>query len=278
MNLWLIITLSVLGTGLLCLLYGFFVEPSWIRTRSFDVDLGEGHPFAGRTLLFFSDLHVGPKSHPRLVRRRLKAVSRHKADAIIFGGDLVEEATPLWDQAFEDDIIRGLASLKAPLGKWAVYGNHDLEAPRCRLWVSRVLEQGGFQILENQALPLPGLPAWAFADGHHGQPQLDESWSESIKKDGACPPFTLFIIHEPDHFPETMAWQGPGLVLAGHSHSGQVTLFGLPLIRPPGAKTRWKGTYPLGDQLDLIVSAGLGTVHIHARFFARPDLLLIRFH
>lgn len=277
MSLPLIMLLSLTGLGLLCLFYGFFIEPLWIRSRVYAIPLDPDHPFCGRKILFFSDLHVGGKTSLRHLDRQMRILRKHEADVILFGGDLVEEKTPLWDPEFRQRVVEALNSLEAPLGKWAVYGNHDLEAPRYRLWVTQVLEASGFRLLENQVLPLPGLPAWAFADGQHRQPAWDESQMSGQKKEGSPPPFTLFLIHEPDDFPQSQVWQGPGLVLAGHSHQGQVTLFGLPLIRPQGAKGYWRGSYPLSDKRSLIVSAGLGTVHIHARFFARPDVILVRF-
>ena len=66
-------------------------------------------------------------------------------------------------------------------------------------------------------------------------------------------------------------------MLSGHSHYGQVTLFGLPLIHVPAAKHFVKGHYDVQSDLKLIISAGLGTVHIHARFFARPDIVTVLF-
>ncbi len=276
MSLTLIILLSLAAAGLLCLLYGFFLEPSWIKSKVYDIPLPEDHPFRGRKILFFSDLHVGRKTNPRKLRRQMQVIQKHQADLILFGGDLVEEATSLWDQDFKKMIIQALDALEAPLGKWAIYGNHDVEAPRFRLWVTEVLEASGFKVLANQVLPLPGLPAWAFADSHHDQPLFDAGQMTAPIEKGTDLPFALFLIHESDYFPLSMPWSGPGLVLAGHSHHGQVTLFGLPLIRPPGGKRYWRGRYQLGDKLSMIVSAGMGTVHIHARFFARPDILLIR--
>lgn len=276
MSLTLIILLSLAAAGLLCLLYGFFLEPSWIKSKVYDIPLPEDHPFRGRKILFFSDLHVGRKTNPRKLRRQMQVIQKHQADLILFGGDLVEEATPLWDQDFKKMIIQALDALEAPLGKWAIYGNHDVEAPRFRLWVTEVLASSGFRLLENEILPLPDLAAWAFANSHHDQPIFDAGQTMTPIEKGTDLPFALFLIHESDYFPLSMPWSGPGLVLAGHSHHGQVTLFGLPLIRPPGGKRYWRGRYQLGDKLSMIVSAGMGTVHIHARFFARPDILLIR--
>jgi predicted MPP superfamily phosphohydrolase len=276
MSLTLIILLSLAAAGLLCLLYGFFLEPSWIKSKVYDIPLPEDHPFRGRKILFFSDLHVGRKTNPRKLRRQMQVIQKHQADLILFGGDLVEEATSLWDQDFKKMIIQALDALEAPLGKWAIYGNHDVEAPRFRLWVTEVLASSGFRLLENEILPLPDLAAWAFANSHHDQPIFDAGQTMTPIEKGTDLPFALFLIHESDYFPLSMPWSGPGLVLAGHSHHGQVTLFGLPLIRPPGGKRYWRGRYQLGDKLSMIVSAGMGTVHIHARFFARPDILLIR--
>ena len=276
MSLTLIILLFLAAAGLLCLLYGFFLEPSWIKSKVYDIPLPEDHPFRGRKILFFSDLHVGRKTNPRKLRRQMQVIQKHQADLILFGGDLVEEATSLWDQDFKKMIIQALDALEAPLGKWAIYGNHDVEAPRFRLWVTEVLASSGFRLLENEILPLPDLAAWAFANSHHDQPIFDAGQMMTPIEKGTDLPFALFLIHESDYFPLSMPWSGPGLVLAGHSHHGQVTLFGLPLIRPPGGKRYWRGRYQLGDKLSMIVSAGMGTVHIHARFFARPDILLIR--
>lgn len=277
MSFWLIILLALSGAAVVSLLYGFFLEPVWIRTRTFTLSLGDQHPLAGKKVLFFSDLHVGRSTTKRKLARQIRAIQAREADAIIFGGDLVEEGTPLWDEDFRRLVTGTLTELRAPLGKWALFGNHDVEAPRYRRWVTDLLESAGFTLLENERLPLPGLPTWAFANTHHGEPSLDEARLYEGLSPEEEPAFTLYLVHESDWFPQTLPARRPGLVLAGHSHYGQVTLFGLPLIRPPGAKRYWRGRYPLTEDLAMIVSAGLGTVHIHARFFARPDIILLEF-
>ncbi|NLB51030.1 MAG: hypothetical protein GX809_05555 [Clostridiaceae bacterium] len=268
MNPPLLILTLVLTLGAVCLLYGFFLEPCWIRARKFRIAGKTGQEAAGKTFLFFSDLHTGARTSRRKLDRQMRAIMNMKPDAIFFGGDLVEERTPLYQPDFRAMVVDALSSLEAPLGKWAIYGNHDVEAPRFRQWVTDVLEESGFTLLENQGVELEGLPVWGFANTHHGSPVFEAD------QDGR---FTLFLVHESDWFPEALPQKSQGLVLTGHSHYGQVTFFGLPLIRPAGAKKYWRGHYPLGENLSMIVSAGLGTVHIHARFFARPDLLFLRF-
>ncbi len=270
----LVILLLILSAGAAFFLYGFFVEPRWIRIRKVFLP-ATGPQSAGKKFLYFSDLHVGAATTRRKLSRQMRAIMKMKADAIIFGGDLVEEKTPLADAAFRDMVIEALSSLQAPLGKWAIYGNHDVEAPRFRAWVTCVLDQSGFTLLENQGVELAGVPVWGFANTHHGTPFLDEEHFCPHADPSEGGPLPLFLVHESDWFPQAMPWRQGGLVVAGHSHYGQVTLFGLPLIRPAGAKKYWRGRYQLAENLTMVVSAGIGTVHIHARFFARPDLLLL---
>lgn len=277
MNPWLIAFLPMMGAGALCLLYGFFIEPHWIKTRKITITVTRDKPFYGKTVVFFSDIHVGPTTTPKKLERQMRAIMAMKPDAIIFGGDLVEEPTPLRNEHFRLMVTSALSTLQAPLGKWAIFGNHDVEAPRFRTWVTEALEASGFTILENEGLELSGLPVWGFANTHHSLPLFDRNTLYGESAEDKKDPYTLFLVHESDWFPDTMPANGPGLVLCGHSHHGQVTLFGLPLTRPAGGKRYWKGRYQLDSDLSLVVSAGLGTVHIHARFFARPDILFVVF-
>lgn len=301
MNKW-HIWLSILGAiGALCLLYGFFIEPKCIHQRLVTVTLPVPHVTQlSRPLkiVFFSDIHIGPRTTEKDLERQMRAIMQNEPDAIIFGGDLVEEATPLGDEAFSSMAISALASLEAPLGKWAVFGNHDLEAPRFRQWTDDVLKASGFTILENESICLNGLPIWGFEDALHGAPALDSNGTSPLPQEdtvnisrtrdqdktdtqqsgsGSEAPFTLFISHEPDTTLLCQAEGVSGLMLSGHSHYGQVTLFGLPIMRVPGAEYFVKGHYDVDSDLKLIISSGLGTVHIHARFFARPDILTIVF-
>lgn len=311
MNKW-HICLSIIGAiGIICLLYGFFIEPNCIHQRRVTVTL----PVPRVTCLskplkvvFFSDIHIGPHTTKESLARHVLAIMENEPDAIIFGGDLVEEATPLADEALQATVISALSSLEAPLGKWAVFGNHDLEAPRFRQWTEHVLQASGFTILENKGAYLAELPLWGFEDALHGAPALNvrdalhstpslevnDAWHSfcmkkndislacnsddiPVHQDDSRKPFTLYISHEPDTALLCQDAGALGLILSGHSHNGQVTAFGFPIVRVPGARRFVKGQYDVGPDLKLIISAGLGTVHIHARFFARPDILTVVF-
>ncbi len=267
-----IILLVLIGGAALCLFYGFFLEPRWIRTRRIEVRFPRSYsplPCAGKRIVYFSDIHTGASTTKRQLERAARAIRRAQPDILLFGGDLAEERTPVGNEAFRRMVQSSLASLEAPSGKWAILGNHDVEAPRYRAWSTSLLAGAGFTILENRGTEIDGLSLWGFEDALHGSPSCDGCTAES--------PFALYLSHEPDWFPKKKPAPGPGIVLSGHSHHGQVTFFGLPLIRPPMGAVHWKGFYRLGGHLTQIVSAGLGTVHIHARFFARPDIVVITF-
>jgi predicted MPP superfamily phosphohydrolase len=268
MNLGWIIALSLVGVGAVCLLYGFFIEPLWIKTRTIDIDVAPDLPYAGMTIVYFSDIHVGKTSKRRL-DRQIETLRRARGDAILFGGDLVEEFTPIDDTAFTRRIVEALSSLEAPHGKWAVYGNHELEAPRFARWATEVLTASGFTLLRNEGTVLNGLPVWGLTSSLHDD--------LAFPPDPEAAPLTLLLAHEPEAVADDLPIEGRTVVLSGHAHGGQVTLFGLPLMLPMGARRHWKRKSRLSPNHTLYVSHGLGTVHIHARFFARPDILLVRF-
>jgi predicted MPP superfamily phosphohydrolase len=68
-----------------------------------------------------------------------------------------------------------------------------------------------------------------------------------------------------------MPQNAQGAVLSGHTHGGQITLFGWPLELPPGSGDYVAGIYHQ-DRFPLIVSRGAGTSVVNFRFFARPDI------
>ena len=210
MDIALIILFSTLVLGTLCLLYGFFVEPLWVKLRKVEVRFPSSWsriPCEGKRIVFFSDLHTCVSTTEKMLLRRMRAVMREKPDAIIFGGDLVEERTPLSDPDFREMVLRALASLDAPLGKWAILGNHDVEAPRNRAWSVPLLRETGFTVLENEGIELCGLPVWGFANALHYEPKLhNETYSiirtKATKALGLTEPlsFSLYLVHESDWF------------------------------------------------------------------------------
>jgi hypothetical protein len=217
----------------------------------------------GVTLTHLTDLHVGPMFRPDLHLPPVIAACRELAsDLIVVTGDWIDHKNRFLPAAIER-----LRELRPPLGWWGVVGNHDFHDHRWRLlralreWLggrlllnrTALLEQGGEKLalsgLDYAMSPLQRtrhLEAWRW--------QRQRQWSE-----GADAPFEIALAHHPREFDPLRA-AGVRLVLAGHTHGGQISLTPapMPVVGPAMYKFRYlRGLYER-DGARLLVSCGLG--------------------
>ena len=206
-----------------------------------------------------------------------------KPDLIVLLGDYVAGLRRFRTAIVEmSDWSRALSHLEAPLGTYAVLGNHDW-------WVDGAatedhLERTGIPVLENRAIEvahpngnrfwLAGLgDQWAIPLGggrFRGVDDLDGTLEQI--SDDAQP--VLLLAHEPDIFPRVPA--RVDLTLSGHTHGGQVRL---PFLGAPIVPSRFGQRFAYGhiteDDRQLIVSGGLGCSMLPVRFGVPPEILLI---
>ena len=184
-----------------------------------------------------------------------------------------------------------LARLEAPLGVYAILGNHDwwwaaipTEPPDNSRSVRRALAEAGVPLLENQSVRLSqrGRPFWLIGLGDllapvpnprhgHGADDLPAAM-RAINDDAPA----ILLVHEPYFFP----WVPDriALTLAGHMHGGQVNL---PIIGPPvGLLKRRSGKYIYGEyalgERRMIVSGGLGTSLAPVRILRPPEVVMVK--
>ncbi len=180
---------------------------------------------------------------------------------------------PMWDWA------QALARLEAPLGVFAVLGNHD--------WyeggdlVRFTMETAGLAVLENDALRLAtpsGAPFWLAGlgdqlahrpGGGHG---VDDLPGTLAQIEGDAP--AILMAHEPHIFPEVP--ERVDLTLCGHTHGGQINL---PFVRGLALRSRVERRYPYGlfqeDGRSLVVSGGLGCSLAPVRFARPPEIVVV---
>ena len=229
------------------------------------VELPELPPaFCGLRILLMTDIHAGPFVSPAAVRRCFARLLTVEPDLILIGGDLamsrLEDLEPHGES---------FARLRAPLGVFAVLGNHDhYTGDPGRL--GRMIEEWGIELLHNRStsLELDGarLSIAGVDDLRCGEPDLDAALS------GAGAP-TILVSHNPDLFFEASR-RGVALMLSGHTHAGQVRIPGLPVLVRQSRYRLDEGRYRAADS-ELIVSRGLGTVGIPLRLFCPPEAVLI---
>jgi hypothetical protein len=216
-----------------------------------------------------TDLHITKAT--KLLDDTFAALDAAAPDLIVFTGDLVESDAGL---PLLTDYLSRLPSgipAYACLGNWEHKGL-DLAAYRA------VLEGAGVRLLINEGLDIvvKGRPVRVFAVDDYltsmagdGRVILDfsafEPWPGALN---------LFLSHCPGLFDAAaarLAEAAPFVMLSGHTHGGQVTLLGLPLVTPPGSGPYVAGHYSIGKH-HLFVSKGIGNSGIDLRLFADPEL------
>lgn len=261
--------------------WAFLIEPGLLSVTRYTVWFDNlPQSWDGRTIAFFSDTHLGTAYMPDRLARVADAMLKEQPDLILFGGDLIDSRTP-HDPAFAAEVSRVLASMQAPFGQFAVAGNHDNRLIAEYRYMKSLLEDGGFILLDNQAVIVDDLLIGGLAESYFGRPELDKAFSlEGLLTASQETPddlsgfFRLLLMHQPDYAAALPAGSAD-LAFSGHSHNGQITFFGKPIITVYEGSRFPYGLYRLNDAHTLIVSRGLGTVGIPARLGARPELVVV---
>jgi hypothetical protein len=211
-----------------------------------------------------ADLHLGVHVGPFRLDRIVQRVQEARPDLLVSTGDLID--SPL---SHAMPMAATLATLQAPMGKFAIFGNHEFY-----VGVDPSLEfhrLAGFEVLRQKAvlfgteLMLVGVDDSGTHFDHQGM--SDEN---AVLPPREHRPVTLLLKHQPVVRPESLGRFD--LQLSGHTHGGQVFPFGLLTARiyPLGF-----GWHDLGEGSKLYVSNGAGTWGPPIRLFAPPEVTLI---
>jgi uncharacterized protein len=234
--------------------------------------------FHGYRIVQISDIHLDEYTEPYFLERIVHQVNGLAPDLVLLTGDFITHGS-LTFIAGKHAVHRCaeiLTTLTAPL-RYAILGNHDVafNAPL----VIQALTSHGTPVLINQYVPIErnGGRFWLCGvdDPATSHPDLDLTIPE--KPDGPV----LLMAHEPDYADDVAAHpRGPlvDLMLAGHSHGGQVRLpFLGALILPPMGEKYPEGLYRL-KQMQLYVNRGIGTVGLPFRLNCPPEITVITLH
>lgn len=245
-----------------------------------------------------ADIHAcRPWMGPGRIAGIVEAANRLRPDLTVLLGDYAA------GHRFRSSAVESaewapiLGSLDAPLGVHAIMGNHDWWDDRGAqkrgagpTIYHRRLADAGINVLENQAVKLttPTGRFWlaglgdqlAFPPyrtlGRHRWGGVDDLPATTAALADDAP--AILLAHEPDIFPRVPARFA--LTLSGHTHGGQVRLFGHSPLVPSRFGNRFAYGHvrepdPTGDQRDLIVSGGLGCSIFPVRFGMPPEIVLI---
>ena len=239
---------------------------SRVRTYKFS------HPdvpaaFDGFRIAFISDLHYKSLFKEKGLENLVRLLNDQRADVLLVGGDLHEGCE------YVAPVVSALAAVKVPMGTYVVLGNNDYEA-----WyadIVRQLEAHNIHLLEHRVDTLKRDGAEILIAGVRNPFDLQKN---GVSPTLALSPddFVILLMHTPD-YAEDVAITNTDLVLAGHTHGGQVTLFGLyaPIL-PSHYGQRFRGGLKRNSQgIPMIITNGLGTSNKNIRMFAPSEVVVI---
>jgi len=244
---------------------GFLVTPGRLQTT----DHVLGSPGTGPKLRLaqVSDLHL--RSMGRLETHLLAALHDSRADLLLFTGDMIDRQLDLWRlETFLRECPTGPRRF-AIVGNWEHWAGVPLEA------LERLYDRHGVELLVNRSVEVAmagtRVRITGLDDLRGGRPD-----AEAALAGGAPARNHLVLAHCPQSRDKVaLPAQHPAdLVLAGHTHGGQVAVLGHPLVLPEGS-----GRYVAGWYRDegptMYVSRGIGTSLLPLRLGTPPELVRI---
>lgn len=239
-----------------------------------------------------ADLHAcQPWMDAERIRHIVDETNKLRADVIVLLGDYVAGLRLRTGDVSAREWAQALAGLQAPLGVHAILGNHEYwedeavqRAGTGTTFGQRALEAAGIPVYVNDVVRLQqsGKPFWLAGLGDQvaflpsrrlrpGQRYGVDDLSGTLAKVTDDAPIIL-LAHEPDimvRVPERVS-----LVLSGHTHGGQLRLFGWSPVVPSQFGNRYAYGH-VREQCDLVVSGGLGCSIMPMRFGVPPEIVFL---
>lgn len=253
--------------GFMTIFHGSFIEPRRLKIRRYAVGSGE----RTMTAAFISDIHVGPYKGARWVKRLADRANALKPDLILLGGDF------LYKEARALPGLEPLKSLKAPLGVYAILGNHDEWKARAEAlaW----FEASGIPLVHNRSIRVEKDGASIVVAGAEDDWYGETDLSAALRDVGAAD-LSVVMLHNPDLAVPAAKMlsgrQGKTIFFSGHTHGGQIRLPLIgPIMRLPHHLERKydRGVFSF-DGIPLVLGAGAGESGPRARLFCPPEIVL----
>lgn len=266
---FLLLTTFTLATILVgSYLYARYIEPNLLIVNR--EKLESSYLQAPLKIVFFGDTHLGEFNDNDQLDRIVAKINAENPDLVIFTGDLIGSSGDF--TADPEAIAQSLGQIQATYAKVAVIGNHEY-ALLDQYNYEDLMEAGGFTVLVDDWLDITELNVRLLGldDVYRGNPDTTLT-DEAL--DGS---YNILITHEPD-IVDKMASDQVQLVLAGHTHGGQISLpYLTEKILPANGKKYVKGLFSIGSegQTKLFVTKGTGMTKLPFRFMNVPEIVAI---
>ncbi|HSP61377.1 MAG TPA: metallophosphoesterase [Pyrinomonadaceae bacterium] len=256
-----------------CLIWGVFVEPNHLIVHRETIQIDNWpKELSGLRIALIADIHSGgPFIDDQKLQQIVQLTNQQNPDLILLLGDYMSPNSWHSHRVEPEVTAAAMKNLHAPLGVYAVLGNHDWWYNGGK--VRRAFEANGIPVLDDEVAEIK------WQNGSFWLAGLADFWtrpqhvSETIAKVPAGAP-VIAITHNPDVFPGLP--RSVPLLLAAHTHGGQVKL---PLIGTPIVPSRFGRRYTAGHVFEnghhMFVTTGIGTSILPVRFRVPPEIVLL---
>lgn len=257
-----IIYLLILGFVFAFAFDAFYWEPAHPVAEFHRLKSGKYHSgFSPVRVIQISDLHL--KKFSTREQRVLKIIDRLKPDIIVLTGDYIEGRFAL------DSFIKFLSLLPESATKIATMGNIDYIVGIDTKEFEKIFSKYNIKLLLNSDVKLKfgslKICVIGFEDPSTGRYNL------SAIQDLSPSEFNLLLAHSPEIF-QLVKGRGVDLLLAGHTHGGQVRIPLIPAFWLPLDTRRYGTGFYENDGLLMYINRGIGTGYVPIRFLCRPEI------
>ena len=271
---WLLIIFIII---FLTVIYARYIGTLGFDTKEYTIlekDIPEG--FDGIKIVHFSDLHYNRAINITKVEKIVDEINLINPDIVVFTGDLIDRDVTLSEKDL-NKLTNILLKIKAKYGKYAIMGNHDIDYDMNK--VIDIYNGSNFKYLDNdydivynkknEKIFIGGLNSVT-----HNKDDISKMMSYFT--DNKENMYKIILVHEPDISDKIVNDYSVNLILAGHSHNGQVRfpIIG-PIYTPPYSKKYYDNYYNL-DGTKLYISSGLGVSTANYRLWNHPSINFYR--
>jgi uncharacterized protein len=254
--------------------YAYHVEPTWLEVNRFDLPIHDlPAAFHGTKIAHLSDFHHGEQIPRGYLEDALERTAAEKPDLIALTGDFIDRGP-----AHVAAAAKLFRKLQAPLGVFAVLGNHDFSVhnargvrrhPGLHQDIAAALGEQGVKVLRNESVRFDRGSDGLIVAG------VDDLWSRESDPHAAlkdsCPQTPRVVLAHSPQSVDQFAGHRFDLLLSGHTHGGQVNWPGLGRVLLGKQARRWAaGLYP-HDRGHIYVNKGVG-FGWRFRFGVRPEV------
>lgn len=229
-------------------------------------------------IVYATDIHAGARYPQWRVNELIKTINSQSADVVLLGGDYADSSKGAID------FFKNLPKIQARLGVLGTVGEADRTPPESNLaLLVKAMTNAGVTPLVNGVARIKVGPTYLYVSGVDdylsGQPDV-QSLAANIRADD----FMIFLGHNPDLLTEAIRATGADgdnhwfdLALFGHTHGGQITLLGYPLLPGliPDSGDRYLRGWLEENRASILISDGTGTSWFPARLFAPAQIHVI---